>query len=391
MRILHTADWHVGKAVRGRSRAHEHEAALAELVTLADDREVGLVLVAGDLFDTAAPTAEAERIVYRGLLDLAAGGRPVVVVAGNHDSARRLAAVAPVFASHGVHVATAFAQPDEGGVLALDVAGDAVRVALLPFLSQRYVVGVDDLLTGGSADHALQYADRVRRIVGALTEGFDDDAVNVVLAHAMVHGGVLGGGERSAHTIFEYSVPATAFPPSAHYVALGHLHRTQQLPGPCPIWYPGSPLALDFGEEADRKHALVVEADPGRPAKVEQVPLTSGRPFRTVRGTLAEVEAAAGELGDAYVRVVLREPVVVGLADRVREVLPDVVEVRVEPPDGDRHDGGSAPHGLEQRSPHDLFAGYLDAQGIEDPRLLALFDEVLDDVLGEVPGADHAA
>ena len=91
VRVLHTSDWHVGKAIRGRSRAAEHQAVLAEIAGVAEREDVDLVIVAGDLFDTAAPTPEAERIVYRALLDLAAGGRPVVVVAGNHDSAARLA------------------------------------------------------------------------------------------------------------------------------------------------------------------------------------------------------------------------------------------------------------------------------------------------------------
>ena len=87
VRLLHTSDWHVGKAIRGRSRADEHRAVLAEIAGVAEREAVDLVIVAGDLFDTAAPTPESERIVYRALLDLAAGGRPVVVVAGNHDSA----------------------------------------------------------------------------------------------------------------------------------------------------------------------------------------------------------------------------------------------------------------------------------------------------------------
>ena len=105
MRILHTSDWHVGKALRGRSRTAEHEAVLAELATVAERDQAQLVLVAGDLFDTATPSPEAERIVYDGLLALAGGGaRPVVVIAGNHDNPHRLAAVAPVFAPHGVRV-----------------------------------------------------------------------------------------------------------------------------------------------------------------------------------------------------------------------------------------------------------------------------------------------
>src|SRR4029450_13021080 len=92
VRLLPTSDWPVGRAIRGRSRAAEHRAVLAEIAAVADRDEVDLVVVAGDLFDTAAPTPEAERIVYRALLDLAAGGRPVVVVAGNHDSAGRVGA-----------------------------------------------------------------------------------------------------------------------------------------------------------------------------------------------------------------------------------------------------------------------------------------------------------
>src|ERR687898_359412 len=106
MRLLHTSDWHVGKAIRGRSRAQEHQAVLAEVAGIAERDAVDLVIVAGDVFDTSTPTAESERIVYRALLDLAAGGRPVIVVAGNHDSAPRLQAVAPLSEASGIRVAS---------------------------------------------------------------------------------------------------------------------------------------------------------------------------------------------------------------------------------------------------------------------------------------------
>ncbi|HYN67304.1 MAG TPA: exonuclease subunit SbcD, partial [Ornithinibacter sp.] len=271
MRLLHTADWHVGKTIRGRSRFLEHEAVLSDLVRMADDEEVDLVLVVGDLFDTAAPPPEAERIVYRTLLELGRGGRPVIVVSGNHDNPRRLAAVAPLFEQSNVHVQTAVVPPADGGVLALEAGGVPVRLALLPFVSQRHVIGVDELLGAAADQHAQQYADRLGRIVAALATGFEAHTVNIVVAHAMVFGGVMGGGERSAHTVFEYAVPATAFPASAHYVALGHLHRGQKIGGPCPIWYPGSPLALDFGEQHDTKGALLVEALPRTPARVDPV------------------------------------------------------------------------------------------------------------------------
>src|SRR5213596_2801936 len=96
MKLLHTSDWHVGKLLRGRSRADEHREVLAEIAGIAAAEEVDAVLVAGDLFDTAAPSPESEEIVYRALLGLAATGATVVVVAGNHDNPRRLSAVAPL-------------------------------------------------------------------------------------------------------------------------------------------------------------------------------------------------------------------------------------------------------------------------------------------------------
>ena len=96
MKILHTADWHVGRTLRGRNRADEHRAVLDEIVAITRDAAVDLVLVAGDQFDRAVPTPESEEIVYDALLRLARTGAQVVVIAGNHDNPRRLTAVRPL-------------------------------------------------------------------------------------------------------------------------------------------------------------------------------------------------------------------------------------------------------------------------------------------------------
>jgi exonuclease SbcD len=222
-------------------------------------------------------------------------------------------------------------------------------------------------------------------LVVALTDGLDGgDAVNLLAAHAMVAGGVLGGGERSAHTIFQYALPASAFPASLHYVALGHLHRTQSVPAACPAWYAGSPLQLDFGEEADAKAVLVVEATPGAPATVRQVPLTSGRNLRTVRGSMLELRALAGEVGDDWLRVEVDEPARAGLAEEVREVLPNAVQVSARPVEAAEARERAPRLG---RSPDELFAEYLAEQDVDDPRLVTLFRELHD----ELSEADDAA
>jgi exonuclease SbcD len=398
----------VGKAIRGRSRAAEHRAVLMEIAGVAEREDVDLVIVAGDLFDTAAPTAESERIVYRALLDLAAGGRPVVVVAGNHDSAPRLAAVAPLSQASGITVASAIRPPGEGGVLEIAAGRDVAQVALLPFPSQRYVVTADVLLAGDAADAHAAYADRVVNILRVLTAGFRADTVNLVAAHLMVMGGTMGGGERGAHTVFDYWVPATAFPATAQYVALGHLHRAQQLPGPAPLHYCGSPLQLDFGETANEPAVTVVDVRPGQPAAVRSIPLTGGSRLRTLRGTLVDVLAAAAELptpasteevpGDAgaqsgpwpdHLRVVLDEAPRAGLADEVRERIPAAVEVVLAPRDA--ADGGrTADPDRLRRTPRDLLAEYFAEHDVADARLLSLFDELVEQATEQGDSAEAA-
>jgi DNA repair protein SbcD/Mre11 len=383
VRVLHTSDWHVGKAIRGRSRAEEHQAVLAEIAGVAGRRSADLVIVAGDLFDTAAPTPESERIVYRALLDLAAGGRPVVVIAGNHDSAQRLAAVAPLSAASGIHVASAIRPAGDGGVLEVDAGRETALVALLPFPSQRYVVTADVLCSGDAAHAHATYADRVVRILGSLTAGFGTGAINLVAGHLMVMGGTMGGGERGAHTVFDYWVPATAFPASAQYVALGHLHRAQRLPGPAPLHYCGSPLQLDFGETANEPAVNLVDVRPGLPAEVTPVPLTAGRRLRTLRGTVVDVLAAAQHVPeDDHLRVVLDEKPRAGLADEVRERLPAAVEVVLALRDAE----AAAPvdHDRLGRTPQDLFREYLAERDVADDRLVALFDELVDEAVAEL-------
>jgi len=380
MRLLHTSDWHVGKGIRGRSRAAEHQAVLAELAAVADRESVDVVIVAGDLFDTATPTADSERIVYQALLNLAAGGRPVVVIAGNHDSAGRLAAVAPLSEASGIHVASAIRKPGEGGVIDLPLGAETARIALLPFPSQRYVVTADLLMAANdAADTHAAYADRVGRILGALTGGFETGTVNIVVAHLMVLGGLMGGGERGAHTVFDYWVPATAFPSSAQYVALGHLHRAQRIDGPAPLHYCGSPLQLDFGETANEPVVSVIDVRPGLPADVRSVPLTAGLRLRTLRGPLAALAERAGSVGDDHLRLVLDEPSRIGLADEARELFPTAVEVVLAARDEQAATATKAEARLG-RTPHDLLSDYLDERDAADPRVVTLFDELVDEL-----------
>ena len=255
MKILHTSDWHVGKVLKGRDRHDEHVAALASIVRAARDSGADVVLIAGDLFETAAPSPKAQGLVMRTLLALREDGRIVVAIGGNHDNQGLLDAVyRPVLGELGLPVLGTPKRPDAGGTLTLRTRdGESLTVAAVPFLSHRYAVRAAEVLLHESSEHTLDYARRITEIVRLLTAGFTPDTVNVVMAHVTLLGGRRGGGERDVQTTLDYELPASMFPASAHYAALGHLHRQQEIPGPCPAFYSGSPLAIDFGEEADER------------------------------------------------------------------------------------------------------------------------------------------
>jgi len=383
MKILHTSDWHVGKVLKGRDRFEEHEAVLRSIVALARDEDVDLVLIAGDLFEAAAPTSRAQGLVMRALLALREDNRQVVAIAGNHDNAGLLDSVyRPVLGELGLHVLGTPKAPDAGGTLSLTTrGGEPVMVAAMPFLSQRYAVRAAELLLHENAEHARDYARSVAEIVKLLTQQFTPDSVNIVMAHLTLLGGRRGGGERDVQTAFEYEVPSSIFPSSAHYAALGHLHRQQEIPAPCPAFYCGSPIAVDFGEEANDPGALIVTAEPARRADARRADITGSRRLKTLHGPLEQVIEEGQRQGDAYLRVILAEKARAGLGDIVREQLPNALEVQLD----NAHRPRPGTHGGDRpsragRSPAQLFGDYLAEQNVADERVERMFAELLEEM-----------
>lgn len=383
MRFLHTADWHVGKTLKGRSRLDEQEQVLREIVGTARRHEVDAVLVAGDLYDTAAPSAEAQKLVNRTLMGLARDGAEVIAIAGNHDHAPTLDAYRDFAHAAGITLVGSVRPAAKGGVVAFTArsTGERVTVAVLPFLSTRYAVNAAEIATGLPADHTSAYDRSLRAILNALTSEFSDGAVNIVMAHLTVIDGRTGGGERAAQSIFEYAVPASIFPVEAHYVALGHLHRRQTMAAACPVQYSGAPLAVDFGEQENTPVVCLVEAAPGTPASSTDIPITAGRRLRTLRGTVAELSVLGEMVGDDFLRVYVREPARAGLREEVTALLPNALEVRIDP-EFTAPRAVSRPAPGSGRSAVELFGEYLGTRGVADPRVEELFRRLHERVTG---------
>ncbi len=381
MKILHTSDWHVGKVLKGQSRMDEQLAVLGEIVKVAEQERPDLVLVAGDLYDTAAPSAETKKLVVRALTALRRHADAVLVIAGNHDHGAEIDALRPWADGAGITLRGTVGRLDDHLVTGVSAAGEPWRVAALPFLSQRYAVRASEMFELTSAEASATYADHVARLIAALTGSFDDgsDTVNLVTAHLTVVGGTLGGGERDAHTIEAYAVPSTVFPTSTHYVALGHLHRRQAVPGPCPVHYCGSPLAIDFGEEDNVPSVSIVDVQAGTRAKVRAVPITAAAQLRTVRGTLADLAAMSVD-ETAWLRVYVRERPRAGLREDVQALFPRALEVRIDPDVLPELTPATVRPSQAGRSPGELFGEYLTARGVVDAAVATLFARLLEEV-----------
>lgn len=377
MRFLHTGDWHLGKKLRGESRQREYEQVLDEVLGIAVQEGVDVLLLAGDIDDAFSPPPEAERLLYETAARLLSDKIRIVMIAGNHDTASHMDALSGILRMAGVYSTGSLPARAADAVVRVPSRDgkEQAAIAAVPWVPERLALRWEVLMEEPGVALA-SYADGVAEAIRRVSNGFSPGDVNVFLGHMWIDGAVIanGGGERKLHKNF--AVSAQALPAAAQYVALGHLHKPQQIAAASPAFYAGSLFQLDFGETGQQKSVRIVEAHPGLPAQSHEVPLTVGRGLRNVRCTLGDIEEHRGRYGDDYLKVIVDlphpEP---ALYDRVREVLPNAVEVisLVARGPGDEE---SAPRaGL---APHELFQRYYQkTYGGEAPsELLDLFNQL---------------
>jgi len=269
LKLLHTSDWHIGRTLYGRKRYEEFEAFLSWLAETIQQNEIDALLVAGDVFDTSAPSNRAQELYYRFLCRVAASScRHVVVVAGNHDSPSFLNAPKELLKALDVHVVGSSTASPEDEVLVLCNEQDAPEliVCAVPYLRDRDIrvaeAGesvedkerklIDGIRTHYAAVAAL--AEQKREELGA-------DIPIVGTGHLFTAGGqtVDGDGVRELYVGSLAHVTAGIFPACFTYLALGHLHVPQKVNGSETIRYSGSPLPMGFGEAKQQKSVCQVE------------------------------------------------------------------------------------------------------------------------------------
>ena len=320
MKILHTADWHLGKRLNAFSRLEEQREVLDEICEIADREAVDAVIVAGDLFDNFNPSSEATELLYSTLHCLSDNGkRAIIAIAGNHDSPERVEVPDALARACGI-IFTGYPNTEiktfrtQSGIevtktdagfaeLTLPNCTFPLRLILTPYANELRLkkdLGVEDsedALRIHLQNHWHQLADKY----------FDNEGVNILVTHLffMKKGGEIPeepedekpinvGG---ASAIFSENIPT-----QTQYVALGHLHRYQIIDKkPCPIIYSSSPLAYSFAEENQTKYVVILNAEPNKPIDYQPIALTKGKKllrakFENIDEAVAWLEANADAL-----------------------------------------------------------------------------------------------
>lgn len=299
LKILHTADWHLGKRLQEFPRIEEQKLVLDEICQIADEQEVDLVLLAGDIFDSFNPAHEAVELLYKTLRRLSKNGnRPIIAISGNHDSSQFVEAPDPLAREMGIFFYSRYdslipAGKLDSGVevlrsesgfmeLKLPKVDFPIRLILAPYaheVSLRTYLGEENreeefrnLLAGKWKMLADQYC--------------DEKGVNVFVGHFFFakKGAPLEAEPESERPILHVGGTQALFtenlPPQIQYAALGHLHRYHAVDkNPCPVVYSSSPLAYSFSEADQEKQVVLIELEPGKPANYTPFGLKQGRPL----------------------------------------------------------------------------------------------------------------
>ena len=405
MKILHTSDWHIGRALYGRKRYREFELFLDWLLGCIEREGVEALLVAGDIFDNGTPSNRAQELYYRFLCRCAAAGcRHVVITAGNHDSPSLLNAPREVLRFLNVHVVGSMTEAaDELVVLRDNQDKPALIVCAVPYLRDRDI---------RRAEAGETFEDKGAKLVEGIREHYRQVGEAAVarraelggnlpivgMGHLFTSGGrtVEGDGVRELYVGNLGQVRAEIFPECFDYLALGHLHMAQRVAGSEVRRYSGAPLPMSFGEAGQRKIVLALKVTESG-VLVDELAVPCFQPLATLRGNWTRISERLAELKEdsasAWLEVMYDgEEIIADLQERLRELIEgtalEILRTKNLRLAERVLSGMSAEETLDDLSVEDVFARCLAAHAVpaeQRDELVAVFQEAVLALHGQDP------
>ena len=298
MKILHTSDWHLGKYLDKYSRIEEQEKFIDELENICNIEKIDLIIIAGDIYDTTNPPILAERLFFNAMKRLSLNGkRPIVIVSGNHDSASKLVSPSPLAYEFGIiiqgmlnTVATVgkyktFEITKSGeGFFEIKINDERAVFLTVPYITEK---SINEVIFKSDEESDMQkdFSDKIKEIFNDLSKNYKDDTINIIVTHLFVKGGIETASERKIQSIGgTYAIDPKIFPKNTQYVALGHLHRCQQVKqSNCLAYYSGSPIRYSQSEVGYEKVVLVLDIKANQEPILKKVSLTDYKPIYIFR------------------------------------------------------------------------------------------------------------
>ena len=383
MKIIHTADWHIGQRLHERSRLDEHEQFLNWLLETIQHYDVELLLVSGDIFDTSLPSAEATNLYYRFLYRLFdETDAYAVITAGNHDSPRHLEAPREFLEMGKIYVVGLATKPAKC-VLPFPPDKPRVMVAAVPYLSES---DLRHLSYQTEAERNERYREWLKAFYTDCVAYMPAELPKILMGHLFVQGGKESDSERNIQIGGAMAIRASDFPEDVDYIALGHLHRPQTIKGAAyPIRYSGSPIPLRFNEAGYSKKVYLLElSEDGSLVRDEDIEIPIFKELCTLEDDEDSIlwEARTGTWDSKYIQVKLKlnQPAV-GIGDKIRQAFGDrggeVLSVEIELPEATQDPVISVE---EMERPEEIFTQFHKAKFDGEPpeaTLMQTFSELL--------------
>lgn len=280
MKILHTSDWHAGKALFQRDRMPDLDFALEQMLQIIEEQSIDLVLVAGDLYDSFHPPTRAIEGLNKFFLQLFKRDVPAVIISGNHDSTHLWKSMRSLLSLASIHVFDKITLDNAN--LSLKLKGEDLHISCLPYPSERQLIGIGGQVRD-MAEQRQSYADQVGLLMEILAESLPKDGFHILCAHLMLSGAEPTLSERALSLADTFAVLPQSFPEIYDYVALGHIHKRQKVKGsPVPAWFSGTPYQIDFGEAGMEKGVQIIDFQKGQKPGIEFIPLELLHPLQNV-------------------------------------------------------------------------------------------------------------
>lgn len=346
MKIIHSSDWHIGKYLDNVSRIEEQEKFVEDFVSIVEEEDGDIVIIAGDVYDSYNPSSQAEALFYKTIKRLSnKGKRCVFIIAGNHDSPEKLESICPLVEDEGIIIlgyprSRARVGRYQGfevlegreGFTKIRKNGEIINIISLPYPSEKRL---NDVFEGISDISIMQknYSSKVGEFFRNLENDYKEDEINIATAHIFVVGSSISDSERRIELGGSLLVEKDDLPKTSQYTALGHIHKPQRMSKKYNAYYSGSPIQYSKNERESSKSVNVVELRPQKEVIVSTRYLKNYRPIQVFKcNGLEEAMAVVEEFGDkdvySYFEITTDETIDLETIKKIKNGMKNVMEIR---------------------------------------------------------------